>query len=235
MSHENQNPYVRVDIDMSVEYEAGPGVDAPDVPDSAFVNYVIDEPGPRPGESGLYDGYEATSVTASSRDVVEWQAAHRRFREDVQAAHIRLRAVEDAWRTAKARFLEEIDRAAREYRPVHEEIQNRKLLTEAEDDLIEERRKRQAEAERLVTLEAEDAVLGARSWVIFRGANGRKTLHHVHCPRYANAEQGRHNWSEPIRVPEARRMLGQSNSRACKRCRAEEHVRQAETARANRF
>lgn len=223
--------YVKADIAMEVDYPASPGVQPPSTPSVAYVSYVIDTPGAKPGEEGLYDGMEVTSVPASSREIVEWQAAYRRFDERVQNAHLTLQAAEVAWRQAMEDWASELRSAVTEYGPVNDEIEARKAMVEAQDDLLEERRRQGRQVVEVAALEAEDAVLGARSWVIFNGASG-KTLHHVMCSRYGSTKSPT-QWGKPFRVVEARQALLQANVRACKQCKAEDHVNQVEKARMN--
>jgi hypothetical protein len=215
--------YVKVDIAMEVDYPASPGTEAPDAPKEAYVSYVIDTPGAKPGEEGLYDGYEVTSVPANSREVVEWQGAYRTFQERVQVAHLTLQVAEKAWRDAIAAWKGELTEAAQEYAPVHEEIEARKAMVEAQDAHLDELERQGKKVIEAAALEAEDAVLGPRRWVLFHRTNhlghrvGLHTLHTVECRHVHNKPKGA--VSEPMRAPEAVEALGRRNVSACGSCK----------------
>lgn len=224
MNHEN--PYVQVDIDMEVDPPVAEGLSEIDVPSSAYVSYVIDRPGAQYGEEGRYDGMEAAVVPATSLDIVRWQGAHRVFRSDVLEARVRLQAQEDAYLAARAKYVAEVMAAVSVYQPVQSEIEARKAMVEMADDLQYERDREDREKAEQAALDAEDAVMGERSWVLYRAFNGKKTLHVVQCSRYTLPDD-RSRWAKPMRVADAREALSKPNVKACKRCHAEDHLRQA--------
>lgn len=212
--------YVKVDIAMEVDYPASPGVEGPKTPNGAYVSYVIDTPGAKPGEQGLYDGYDVTSVPVSSREVVEWQGAHKHFNERVQLAHIRLQVAEKQWRDAMTVWVQEITEATEQYAPVHEEIEARKAMVEAQDDLEAERERLGKKVIEGAALEAEDAVLGPRRWVLFFKVSGTgrrtgaRTLHTVDCHHVQG--KPKYSLSKPMRQVEAKEALAKDHT--VKRC-----------------
>lgn len=214
--------YVKVDIAMEVEYPASPGVEAPATPTGAHVSYVIDTPGAKPGEEGLYDGMEVTSVPASSREVVEWQGAYRHFEDRVNSAHLRLQAAEVVWRQAMEDWKSELLRATEEYAPVHEEIEARKAMVEAQDDLENERERLGRKVIAEAALEAEDAVLGPRRWVLFLKVSGKgrrhtaQTLHTVDCHHVRN--KPKYSLTKPMRQAEAKKALEDRTVMRCGVC-----------------
>jgi len=215
-SHE----YIKVDIDMEVDYPESPGVQAPPTPSVAYVSYVIDTPGAKPGEEGLYDGSEVTSVPATSREAVEWQGAYRRFQERRDMAHLKLQLAEKAWREAMRVWTVEIQEAAAEYAPVHQEIEARKAMVEAQDNYLNEMELLGKKIIEAAALEAEDAVLGPRHWVVFykggdalRRTPGSRTLHTVDCRHVQNKP---HQVSKPMRQADAQKFL--ADNRIVKRC-----------------
>jgi hypothetical protein len=216
----NEYDYVKADIAMEVDYPASQGVQAPETPKAAFVSYVIDTPGAKPGEEGLYDGCEVTSVPANSREVVQWQGAYRRFEERVNMAHLKLQGVEAAWLQAMEDWKAELLKAAKEYAPVHEEIEARKAMMEAQDALEDERERQGKKVIEAAALEAEDAVLGPRRWVLFFKQDslgrktGSKTLHTVDCRHVQN--KSKYTLSKPMRQDAAKTAL--SEDRRVMRC-----------------
>jgi hypothetical protein len=217
-----QYEYVKADIAVEVDYPASEGVQEPETPREAFVSYVIDTPGAKPGEEGLYDGMEVASVPASSREVVEWQGAYRKYQERVQMAHLKLQEVEAAWLQAMEDWKAELRGAVAEYAVVHEEIEARKAMVEAQDVLLEERAKAGRMVVEVAALEAEDAVLGPRLWVLRHKTNqnglrtGDRTLHKVECHHVQN--QSKYSLSKPMRQVEAKKALSDRSTKRCGTC-----------------
>lgn len=220
------NPFIKVDIDTEVDPPLPVGLGDIEVPSSAYVAYVIDVPGAQYGEKGRYDSYEVAAVPASSLDVVKWQHAHGVFRSRVLEARVRLQSQVDAFEAAKAKYIDEVLAATDEYQATHAEIEARKAMVEAEDELRYERDQADLKARQQVALEAEDAVLGKRNWVLYRGMNNKKTLHFFMCSRFTRSGETS-RWSKLMRVADARSALAKDNVKACKRCYAEDQIRQA--------
>lgn len=234
--------YVKLDFYMNADFPMQDDSLAHEIqaPREAWVPFILDEPGAKPGEDDLYDGSDVASIPVTSQEAVEWIGAHRAFDSDVSQAHERLRKAEELWLAAIADWRQELQGAVAKYQPVADQIKDRQRIAEARDGLIRERRDMDIKVLKEASEAAAEAVYGPKDFVLrtmrreFSSYITGRTLHMDSCGAYRKSKGGSGEWdgewSSPLHAYEAREHIqkGAVPVKLCQRCKVAEKLTRAE-------
>lgn len=112
-------------------------------------------------------GWEIRAARASKAELAEWRQAYAELRHTTDRIRADLEAARAAWEAACGQAHAKLQDAWEEYRPVHEAIDRRRDEVEELRERDVQERARKAQAEAAAAQAAEDAELGARTWVVY--------------------------------------------------------------------